>query len=158
MGLRRIAREIALRILFQYEVSDKLSPREAFDLFCDNFGPRDDEEQVLGCTEKTFQQALPFINELYFGVTDHMDELDRELKKASENWRVDRMSRVDRNVMRLALYEMLYLDDIPHKVSINEAIDLGKEFGSEDSGGFINGVLDRIHQQLMAARAGNEDK
>ena len=148
MGLRRVSREIALRILFQYEASEILTPEKTFDLFCQNFGPDTDEDQVLGCDRKMFKQVLPFVREIFMGVTSHQVQLDKILNEASENWRLDRMSRVDRNVMRLALYEMLYRDDIPVKVSINEAIDLGKHFGAEDSGSFINGILDRINQML----------
>jgi N utilization substance protein B len=148
MGLRRVSREIALSILFQYEASELLTPEKTFDLFCQNFGPETDEDQVLGCDRKIFKQALPFVREIFLGVTSRQKQLDKILNEASENWRLDRMSRVDRNVMRLALYEMLYRDDIPLKVSINEAIDLGKQFGAEDSGSFINGILDRINQLL----------
>jgi N utilization substance protein B len=151
VGLRRLAREIALRILFQYEVSENLTPQETFDLFCRSFSPDGDgieDPDVLGCKKGGFKKALPFIHDLFFGVTSHQEELDRMLAEASDNWKLGRMSRVDRNVMRIALYEMLFKDDIPFKVSLNEAVDLGKEFGTEDSGSFINGVLDRIHLQL----------
>ena len=148
MGLRRLSREIALSVLFQYEASEQLTPQKTFDLFCNNFGPETDEDLVLGCDRKIFKQALPFVREIFLGVTSHQKQLDKILNEASENWRLDRMSRVDRNVMRLALYEMLYREDIPLKVSINEAIDLGKQFGAADSGSFINGILDRINQML----------
>lgn len=152
VGLRRLAREIALRILFQYEASESLTPQETFDLFCRSFSPEGDETEdpdVLGCERGGFKRALPFIQDLFFGVTSHQKELDNMLAEASDNWKLGRMSRVDRNVMRIALYEMLYKEDIPFKVSLNEAVDLGKEFGTEDSGAFINGVLDHIHLQLV---------
>ncbi|MFH1090958.1 MAG: transcription antitermination factor NusB [Pseudomonadota bacterium] len=144
-----MAREITLRILFQYEMSESANPVEVFSLFCRNFTPGQDDEEVLGCGQKLFEQALPFVRELFFGVIGHQAELDRALEEASDNWRLSRMSRVDRNVMRLALFEMLYRDDIPYKVSINEAIELGKAFGAEDSGAFINGILDRIHRNIL---------
>jgi transcription antitermination factor NusB len=162
-GIRRRGREIALRALFLYDAGEKLTGEEAFQLFCDHFAPpvtlpekeADDEtpaeeppedENVLECTWEEYDQVLPFVRDLFFGVVQHQKELDRVLTEASEHWRLDRMSRVDRNVMRLALFEMLYRDDIPPKVSINEAIDLGKHFGTDESGAFINGVLDRIHR------------
>ena len=110
--------------------------------------PRATKDDTLGCDMEIFEQALPFVRDLYFGVTSHLEELDRKIMEASDNWRLDRMSRVDRNVMRLALFEMLYRKDIPPKVSINEAIELGKGFGAQDSGAFINGVLDRIRKRL----------
>ena len=148
VGLRRLARRIALSMLFQHEGAGSPSPEETFDLFCRNFSPGgEDNEDLLDCDQDLFDQVLPFAQDLFFGVTSHQGELDRVLEEASDNWRLDRMSRVDRNVMRLALFEMLHREDIPPKVSINEAIDLGKEFGSEDSGAFINGVLDRIHRR-----------
>ncbi|MFH1135945.1 MAG: transcription antitermination factor NusB [Pseudomonadota bacterium] len=149
-GLRRRGREIALSILFQYEASESPSPEETFNLFCANFGPSEDADEVLGLDLALFEQALPFVRDLFFGVASHQAELDRKIMEASDNWRIDRMSRVDRNVMRLALFEMLYRKDIPPKVSINEAIELGKEFGAQDSGAFINGILDRIRKQAPA--------
>ena len=148
VGRRRLSREIALRVLFQYDAGEDLSPEECISLFSGCFDPGEDEERVLGCDEGDFKEALPFARELFTGVTSRIKELDLVLEEASENWRLDRMSRVDRNVMRLALYEMLYRGEIPHKVSLNEAIDLGKKYGAEDSGGFINGVLDRVHRRL----------
>lgn len=152
VGRRRLSREIALRVLFQVETDEDLTPSESFSLFCDNFGPRDDGEEALDCSDKVFREAVPFAWELFSGVTSHKKAIDKVLADASENWRVDRMSRVDRNVLRLALFEMLYLDDIPAKVSLNEAIDLGKNYGSEDSGAFINGVLDGIHRQMAQGK------
>lgn len=147
-----MAREVTLRMLFQYEASENLSPEETYNLFCKCFRPAEDDERVLGCGEKSFEDALPFIRDLFFGVTDNLVQVDTALDRASSNWRVDRMSRVDRNVMRLAVYEMLFRDDIPAKVSINEAIDLGKAYGTEESGAFINGVLDKVNRKLNKQR------
>lgn len=150
-GQRRLAREIALRILFLYEVTENVTATEAYSLFISAFSPQKDEENIMECETWEFDRALPFARELYFGVTSSLEELDECLGQASQNWRLDRMSRVDRNVMRLAVFEMLHRQDVPYKVSINEAIDLGKSYGAEDSGAFVNGVLDRIHKQLRAA-------
>ena len=139
-----------MRILFQFEATENPEPETIFELFRRSFGPEQEEdEQVLGCDRGTFKKVMPFIRDLYFGVMAHKAELDRLLSEASEHWRLDRMSRVDRNVMRLALYEMIHREDIPAKVSINEAIELGKEFGADESGAFINGILDRIHRQRL---------
>lgn len=147
-GLRRLGREIALSMLFLHETSGGAAPDEAVELFCQCFGPGRDEEAALEYSPPVFEQALPFARELFAGVLSRLGELDEHLSGASENWRLDRMSRVDRNVMRLGLYEILYRPDIPVKVSINEAVDLGKDFGAEESGAFVNGVLDRFVQQL----------
>jgi N utilization substance protein B len=94
------------------------------------------------------QTVRPFAEELLNGVFDHRAELDEMIMAASENWRLERMSIIDRNVLRIALFEMLHCPEIPHRVSINEAIDLGKTFGSPDSGAFINGILDHLLREV----------
>ena len=83
------------------------------------------------------------------GVLGSRDDLDGVIKKHARNWDISRMAVVDRNVLRLAIYEMLHRDDIPPVVSINEAVDISKRFSTEDSGRFVNGILDRIKQALM---------
>lgn len=85
-----------------------------------------------------------FASELIRGVGEHLDEIDQLLMKMARNWRVDRMTTVDRNILRLGIYELLFCPEIPVRVSINEAIELGKKFGSADSPAFINGILDKI--------------
>jgi len=88
--------------------------------------------------------AKPFAEQLAQGVLDHLPELDALLQRVADHWSIDRMAVVDRNVLRCALFELLYLDEIPAKVTINEAIEIAKRFGSEESGAFVNGILDRI--------------
>jgi N utilization substance protein B len=78
------------------------------------------------------------------GVLEHLPELDAMLQRVADHWSVERMAVVDRNVLRCALYELLYLDEIPAKVTMNEAIEIAKRFGSEESGAFVNGLLDRL--------------
>jgi N utilization substance protein B len=134
MGYRRRSREIALQILYQIEITE-MDVDEAIDLFWKNF--------------KYKEEAKPFTLELVYGVCKHRKEIDAILDRSSKNWKLSRMSVVDRNILRMALYEILYLGhDIPFKVTINEAIDLGKKYGSEDSGAFINGILDSIVLEL----------
>ena len=82
------------------------------------------------------------------GVGTHQEALDEVIVKASINWRLDRMPRVDRNVLRIAVFELLHTTETPVAVVINEAIEIGKRFGTEDSGSFINGILDRVAQEL----------
>ena len=94
------------------------------------------------------KKSLPFFLELVNGVTHCREDIDKIIEGYSDNWRVTRMSGVDRNVMRIAVYEMLSREDIPPKVSINEAIDIGKRFGTEESGSFINGILDSIRKAV----------
>ena len=142
MGRRRRSREVALQMLFQLEVSG-IPPQEAFDLYYDILSSDEDRELNVPAS------ARPFAEALVEGVYLHKSEIDELIISASENWRLERMSLVDRNVLRIALYEMLYCSDIPPKVSINEAVDLGKSFGSADSGAFINGILDHALAELQ---------
>jgi len=135
MGKRRRSRELAIQVLYHLEFS-KDDPAMAFDLICDDFGAPED--------------IKPFSKELVLGVCVYLEGLDRLIDEASKNWRLERIAKVDRSILRLGAYELLYRDDIPPKVSINEAVDLGKKFGTEESGAFINGVLDKIYSTLMA--------
>ena len=132
MGVRRRAREIALQVLYQREFN-RVEVEEVLNLFWNNF-------EVL-------KGAMNFSERLIKGVEQHREDLDRIIEKYSSNWRIDRMAHVDRNILRIATYELLYCDDIPPKVAINEAIDIGKKYGSEDSGAFINGVLDKVKSE-----------
>jgi len=107
---------------------------------------------VLGQFQERFSpegEADEFLRRLVLGVLDHREELDRLIEQYSENWRLNRINVIDRNILRMALFELLYCQDIPPKVTINEAIDLGKRYGSEDSGSFINGILDRIQNEVV---------
>ncbi|HIC86616.1 MAG TPA: transcription antitermination factor NusB [Desulfobacterales bacterium] len=133
MGKRRRSRELALQVLFHLEFSSD-EPERAFDLICLNFDTKD--------------AINDFALDLVRGVAENREKLDRWISTASRNWRVERMSRVDRTILRMATYELLYLDDIPPKVSIDEAVELGKKYGNMDSGAFINGILDNIYKQI----------
>ncbi len=133
MGHRRKAREVALQVLYEIDVL-KIPAGEALDLFWDSFEAQND--------------AREFASELVQGTAAHRDEIDKLIVGCSDNWSLDRMSIVDRNILRMAVFELLYCKDIPPKVTLNEAIDLGKDFGSENSGSFINGVLDALYAKL----------
>ena len=133
MGIRRRSRELAMQALFYMESQNNLS-QEMLKRFCDNFRPA--------------QKARPLFFTLVTGVLDTRPEIDAIIQRYATNWRMSRMSGVDRNVMRIAVYEMLNCSDIPPKVSINEAIDVGKKFGTDESGAFINGIMDRIRLAL----------
>ncbi len=139
MGQRRRSREIALQILFQMEMTDQ-APGEAIALYYRLF--EDGEEGHVPF------EVRPFAEEIVTGVNLHRSEIDRLIVSASEHWRLARMSIVDRNILRIAIFEMLFCPDIPPKVSINEAIDMGKAFGNLESGAFINGILDHILPKL----------
>jgi len=135
MGTRRKARELAMQALF-YMDSRRDFSEETFGRFCANFAPKPD--------------VRPFFLRLVRGVLRSQTELDPLIERFSENWSLGRMSGVDRNVMRIAVYEMVCCRDIPAKVSINEAVDIGKKFGTEESGAFINGIVDSIRAAVEA--------
>jgi len=99
-----------------------------------------------------------FMIDLIRGVQEHGVEIDTLITDASDNWRVDRMSLVDRNIIRMGIYEMLYSADIPLKVAINEAVELAKRFGSGDSASFINGILDRISRNSNLVKSGESEE
>lgn len=96
----------------------------------------------------TDREVRDFALRLIEGTRQHREEADRLLASVTRNWDLSRMAAVDRNVLRLAIFEILYCPDIPHKVTINEAIELGKRFSTANSGGFINGILDRVRIDL----------
>jgi len=133
MGSRRRSRELAMQALF-YMDKRRDNSEGILKLFCDNFNPAED--------------ILPFFERLVRGVTCSEQEIDSIIEQFSSNWKINRMSCVDRNIMRIAVYELLWCNDIPVKVSINEAIDIGKKYGTEESGSFINGILDSIRDAI----------
>ncbi len=140
MGARRTGRERALQALYQLEVSQG-QPTDALDAAWES-------EPEAGKPEP---EAQKFARDLVTGVWDHLAEIDALIESHSHNWRLDRMSRIDRNVLRLGIYELKYRNDIPRKVTLNEAVELGKKFGTEESSGFVNGLLDRVAVALKKA-------
>lgn len=135
---RRKAREIALQVLYSLNFVN-IDACDALELFWGNFvAPK---------------SAKDFATFLVQGTCEHKEELDKLIDGCSDNWSLGRMSRVDINILRLAVFELLYCDDIPPKVTLNEAVDLGKTFGSENSGSFINGILDALNLKLNKKNA-----
>lgn len=135
---RRKAREIALQVLYSLNFVN-IDARDALDLFWGNFvAPK---------------SAKVFATFLVQGTCEHREELDKLIDGCSDNWSLGRMSKVDINILRLAVFEFLYCDDIPPNVTLNEAVDLGKTFGSENSGSFINGILDALNLKLNKKNA-----
>ena len=134
MGTRRQARELAMQALFYMDIRKDAS-EETLEYFCGCFCPS--------------KKSRPFFRKLVIGVLKTKGQIDALVERFSQNWDISRMSCVDRNVMRIAVYEMLYCDDIPPKVSINEAVDIGKKFGTQESGAFINGIMDSIREALV---------
>ncbi len=138
MGSRTRARECALQALYQLDLGGG-DPREAV-------------RSVLSHFEEADQETEKFADELVRGVQSERAAIDELIQKSSTHWKLDRMARVDRNILRLAVYEILRRADVPVRVTLNEAIELGKKFGSEESSAFVNGVLDRVaHMDLPHA-------
>jgi len=133
MGKRRKARELALQALYQVDFYSKNS-KEALELFW--------QEQ------KAEEEAIAFAHHLVEGVCQREQEINHLIEEHSEHWKLSRMSRVDRNILRMAVWELMEMEDIPCKVTIDEAIELGKKYGSSESGAFINGILDQILKKL----------
>ena len=135
MGDRRKARELALQALFALDMEKALPDKDL------------DENLTAFCAsneEKLTKTVKPFFLELVKGVNENHSQIDFFLNKYSKNWKISRMPVVDRNIMRIATFEFLKYSDIPRSVTINEAVEIGKKYGTRDSGSFINGVLDRI--------------
>lgn len=159
MSRRREARERAVQFLFQHDLNPPSELEEALESFWES------QRAVAIASEKgaaTWGQkvTLPpataaetatrlFADPLIRGVIEHRADLDERIKKYARNWDLHRIAVVDRNILRLAIYEMLHREDIPPVVSINEAVDIAKKFSTEDSGKFVNGILDRVKSELM---------
>ena len=145
MGTRRRAREFALQILYQLDVQEQLSDEQALGMFWRNFAATAEAEGAMAADLGDIQ---PFAEKLVRGVREHLVDLDAQIQGASKNWRLERMARVDRNLLRLALYELKHVDDVPAKVAINEAIEIAKRYGTNESSAFVNGILDRCREEL----------
>jgi len=136
---KSLARERALQFLYQHDVTGAFGD-VAISRFQENFHP---DERPPG-----------YFQQLVYGVKTHLAELDAYIARFSEHWRLERMALIDRNVLRLAIFELLHSPQVPPKVAINEAIELAKRYGGEDSGAFVNGILDRVWEARFGKDAG----
>ncbi|MEA3187683.1 MAG: transcription antitermination protein NusB [Chthoniobacter sp.] len=134
MGKRREGREAAIQFLFQRDLNSG-EQRESLAHFW----------EIRTATEKT----RGFANALIHGVIAQQPAIDERITAIAANYQLDRIAAVDRNILRVAIYEMLFTDDVPPVVSINEAIEIAKRFGSEDSGRFVNGILDKVRKEIV---------
>ncbi|MCB2215080.1 transcription antitermination factor NusB [Desulfofustis glycolicus] len=140
MGTRRKAREAALQFLFQDDFARGLpdeserSVPERFEQFCGFY-------QI---SRKSRDYAL----ELVQGILERRDQIDLAIRQHATNWRLERIAGTDRNLLRIGIYELLYVADVPAQVAINEAVEIAKRFGSDESPSFVNGVLDAVRQDL----------
>jgi N utilization substance protein B len=135
MAQRSRAREVALQLLFQFDMNPGI-PRAIVERFA--------RERLRN------SELLPFCMGLYDGSVTHRREIDAQLTVAADNWRLARMTAVDRNVLRLGAYELLFANETPAPIALDEAIELARRYGSKDSPSFVNGVLDKINQTKNA--------
>jgi len=143
MASRRRAREYALQALFQADIRDVPVLSALNDLWS---GLMDGEG--IDETRAPESEEVEFAQRIVGGVAEKREEIDTLIEASSTNWRLARMPVVDRNILRMAAFELLDCQDIPATVSINEAVELAKKFGTSDSRGFVNGIVDRIARQL----------
>lgn len=129
MATRRRARECALQMMFQLDASG-ISPAQVVQLYKECFAE--------GLLPDEFSIAL------FLGIAENIPNIDGVISKSSDHWRLDRMSCVDRNILRMGVHEILSSDEIPPRVAINEAVELAKRYGTAESPSFVNGILDRV--------------
>ena len=159
MVKRREARERAVQFLFQQELNPSEDLEQALEHFwnsqsaaalAEENGPANWGETVVLPPPTAQEVALrQFADPMIRGTLEHRPEIDRIIEKNVQNWDFNRIAAVDRNILRLAIYEMFHREDIPPVVSINEAVDIATRFSTDDSGKFVNGILDRVKSDLM---------
>lgn len=138
MGFRRRSRELALQILFQTDFNRNQ--------------PKNQVSTTAWFGKECGPQVKEFTECLVAGVTQYQPEIDAIIQKYTEHWSTGRMTVVDRNILRFSVFELFYLEEIPPKVTINEAIEIAKIYGTEDSSAFVNGILDHIHHDLSSSK------
>lgn len=145
MGPRRKSREFALEILYQMDVQG-----QGLDVLLTvlndywSYKPKKYKDEV-------FKEVQEFTALLVKGVLQHLAELDQTIAQYLTHWTIDQISPIDKNIMRMALYEMLHMKDVPFEVTINEAIEVAKKYGAQESHHFVNGILDRIYKNVLQA-------
>ncbi len=157
MGMRREARERAIQFLFQHDLNPPEDLAEALEAFWEGQRRAAHGEDKSTWGERvelpppTVEEAAlrAFADPLIKGVLERRGELDECVQAHALNWSLSRMAAVDRNILRLAVYEMLHREDIPPVVSINEAVDVAKKYSTAESGKFVNGILDKIRSELL---------
>jgi transcription antitermination factor NusB len=138
MRKRTRARECALQVLYQMDIT-----RDAPDISLTNFWESQDQDKVD-------DEIKVFAGEIVHGVAQHIAGIDVRISQFATNWQLDRMAVVDRNILRLSCYELLYREDIPPKVSINEAVELAKRYSGQEAGKFVNAILDKVRMEKNA--------
>ena len=153
MQVRSAARRLALDVLYEAEIRSSL-PLEAFELRS-SYGwvvaTSADEERAPAPDQPPSDEAIAYARLLVSGIQEHHAEIDELIARYADRWSIDRMPVIDRNVVRMAVFELLWCDDVPVAVAINEAVELAKAFSTDDSGRFVNGVLGRIAETMSSS-------
>jgi N utilization substance protein B len=151
---RRKGREIALQVLYQIEMSN-LPAKEALAQYRKHFIEASSDEEEASSFEdvKDIEEAFNFASDLVLGIEKNRNFIDEKIKEYTRNWSFDRLNSTDKNILRIAIFEMFFRPDIPEVVSINEAVELAKLYGTDDSPAFVNGILDSIYKkELLSAK------
>ena len=135
MRKRTQAREYALQVLYQMDIT-----RDNYSAALDNFWQAHSEEKIA-------DEMKSFAIELVKGAADNLEMIDKKISQYAANWKLERMAVVDRNILRMSCFELLFREDIPPKVSINEAVDLAKKYSGSEAGKFVNAILDKIKSE-----------
>jgi N utilization substance protein B len=138
---RRRAREIALQVLYSLDANPDVDPTAALSFYFDRFAAEEREDTPVD-GEEAAPADQAYVETLVRDVTEHRAAIDELLGQVSRNWRIERIARVERTILRMALYELKFRQDIPARVALNEAIELAKRFGAQDASAFVNGLLD----------------
>ena len=143
---RRQAREITLCLVFDFGFNSEEKPEELLDLYITYFPEANEEKMTQQIKENEY------ISQVYFGVAESIAELDEIISNCSLKWKAERISRVSKSILRLAVYELLYMSDIPEEVTVNEAVELAKKYDTDDSYTFVNGVLGAVIKNVLPER------
>jgi len=146
LHFKRVGREFAMQFLFQVDVVEVEDREKALEIFWSQV-----EESEILPMNRIYRKGREFAENIINGVCEYIAELDDIIDNASDRWSIDRMATVDKNIMRVAVYEMKYNEEVPAAVSIDEAIEIAKDFSDEKSAKFINGILDNIKSTLGAS-------
>ncbi len=149
MGTRRRAREAALQFLFQDDFLDRGRSTNTAEL--------DERFAAFSLLYQVNKKARPYARLLIGGIFDKLDEIDNAIGAHATNWRLERIAATDRNLLRVAIFELLFQDDVPAQVAINEAVEIAKRFGTQESPAFINGVLDAVQQSRQQEQPGDPE-
>jgi len=141
MRKRTKAREFALQMLYELDIRKESLDNFLLDFWERPFGHKSVEKEVRD-----------FATQLTKGAVEHIEEIDKIISSYAQNWRLKRMAVIDRNIIRMGCFELLFLKDIPPKVSINEAVELAKKYGNVESSKFVNGILDRVNKELASTK------